>query len=155
MLIGLTVHFQFSFFSAGSPQSALAIGEALRVKGHEVVFINTGDKDKKWWDDVKEIASEWKTCSSSHLKSMKFDLVIEVGSHLLKEEEREDVKKCVWLYRKNPVFQDTEACLFPFTNPERNLKSISEVWLFDELITGDDIEYIKNIGANHITNGNI
>jgi hypothetical protein len=66
MKVGVTVHFQFSFFSAGSPQTALAIGEVLRCLGHDVQFLNVHKKEE-WWEDVKTLKPNW---SVQHLEDI-------------------------------------------------------------------------------------
>ena len=143
MHIGITVHFQYSFFSAGSPQTALSIAELFRIKGHNVVFISTGDSKNTWWDDVKGIEKDWKSYKAAELEGKNLDVVFEVGQHLLTEGQRKMVGKSVWLCRKNPIFHDTEASLYPITPSKRDLSGISEIWLFDELVTEDDIQYLE------------
>jgi hypothetical protein len=66
MRIGITVHFQHSFFSAGSPQTALSAAECYRLQGHDVFFINVGG-EATWWDDVKTVGSEWTTVNAKDL----------------------------------------------------------------------------------------
>ena len=145
MRIGITVHFQFSFFSAGSPQTALSAAEALRTKGHEVFFINVGDnKEVTWWDDVKGISANWKSVHISDLDaSSKYDLSIEIGSNYLKTKERAAFNKSVWLSRKPILYHDIEASLFPIDKPERNMDGISEIWLLRDHTTSDDVQYAE------------
>ena len=148
MRIGITVHFQFSFFSSGSPQTALSTAESFRIHGHEVVFINIGDsKEATWWDDVKGLAADWKTIHQSELESIGasdlYDLSVEVGSNYLKTKYRSAFKKSVWLSRKPTLYHDTEASLFPMEKPDRDLDGVSEVWLLKEYTTSDDVQYAE------------
>lgn len=147
MKIGITVNFQFSFFSAGNPQTALALGEIYRVQGHEVVFVNTGEAGKTWWDDIQTMKSAWasvEAANAAEAKGEQFDCVIEVGSLLLTEKQRGGLaKKSVWLCRKPPIFNDIESSLFPFTLSGRNLAGVSEVWVYEEMCTKDDIQYME------------
>lgn len=138
MRIGVTVHFQHSFFSAGSPQTSFAIAETYRTKGHEVFLINIGISE--WWDDVKVLKEDWKVVQ--HDQPFSCDLVIEVGPCLLTVDERQKAANSVWLCRKPLIFSDIESSLFPVTNP-RNLEGISEVWLISEHTTPDDVQYAK------------
>jgi GR25 family glycosyltransferase involved in LPS biosynthesis len=137
MRIGVTVHFQYSFFSAGSPQTCFAIAETYRTKGHDVFLINVGTSE--WWDDVKVLKEDWKVVQ--HGDAFSCDLVIEVGACLLTVEERRS-HTSVWLCRKPLIFSDIESSLFPVTNP-RNLEGISEVWLISQHTTPDDIQYAQ------------
>jgi len=147
MKIGITVNFQFSFFSAGNPQTALALGEIYRVQGHDVVFVHTGEAGKTWWDDIQSMKSAWTSvdaANAANAQGQKFDCVIEVGSLLLTEKQRGDLaKKSVWLCRKPPIFNDIESSLFPFTLSGRNLAGVSEVWVYEEMCTKDDIQYME------------
>jgi hypothetical protein len=144
MRIGVTVHFQFSFFSAGSPQTALGLAEALRLRGHEVVFINTSDKGEVWWEDVKGLQGSWPVVQAKDAQlAGGFDFCIEIGQHFLTPKQREGFGKCVWLCRKPLLYRDMEASLFPFDKPERNLEGVSEVWLVKEHTTKDDIQYAE------------
>jgi len=145
MRIGITVQFQFSFFSAGSPQTALSAAETYRLKGHEVTFINVGDvKEVTWWDDVKGVRSDWKIVHASDLPdNAEYDLCIEIGSHILKPAGRKAFKKCVWLSRKPMLYSDIESSLFPITHAQRNLDGVSEIWLLKEFTTSDDIQYAE------------
>ena len=141
MKIGITVHFQYSFFSAGSPQTALSLAEVLCLKGHEIKFVNIGTT-ADWWEDIKGMKKSWKVIQSSELGTEDLDIVLEVGQHFLTEAQRHQVKKSVWVCRKTPLFHDVEASLFPFL-PERTTKSISEVWLFDAQVSNDDKQYLE------------
>jgi GR25 family glycosyltransferase involved in LPS biosynthesis len=135
MKIGVTIDPKYSFFSAGSPQTALAVAEVYRLKGHEVIFVG---KDT-WFEDCSGLRAEWKMGSPEGL-----DLVIEVGGVMLSPEERAKAKRCVWLCRKAPLINDIEACLYPFTQkPERVLEGVSEIWLFSNLVSSDDIQYLE------------
>ena len=126
MKIAITTNFQFSFFSAGSPQTALSIGESLKASGNEVFLLNTGDADKVWWEDVKGVAGSWAIVQHGSL-SGDWDLCVEVGNHLLTVEQRGLFKKSVWFCRKPLLYHDIEACLFPFERAFRNLEGVAEV----------------------------
>jgi GR25 family glycosyltransferase involved in LPS biosynthesis len=143
MRIGITTHFQFSFFSAGSPQSVLSVAEALRIKGHTVFFINVGEKENTWWEDVKGVGADWTSIHTSALEPDAGDLVIEIGSSILTPENRAHFKKSVWLSRKPIIFHDIESSLFPYDNVHRNLSGVSEVWLIKEHTSPDDIQYAE------------
>lgn len=150
MLVGITVHFQFSFFSAGSPISALSIAELLGVSGHTVKFIRTGkDEEKTWYDDVSGLKNNWESVPASQAAG--FDFVIELGNNLLTVEQRKKQPgRCVWLFRKHILYHDVEASLFPFENPERDLEGVSEVWLLKELSNTDDIQYIETLSRKPV-----
>ena len=149
MRIGITVHFQFSFFSAGSPQTALAIAETYKTAGHEVFFVNVGDSGATWWDDVKGIGEGWTGTCVQHgalaagAQGPQADLAIEIGNHLLTPEERKAFKKTVWFCRKPLLYHDVEASLFPFEKGHRNLEGVSEVWMNNEHSTSDDVQYAE------------
>ena len=150
MLVGITVHFQFSFFSAGSPITALAIAELLSASGHTVKFIRTGkDEDKTWYDDVSGLKSNWESVPASQAQA--FDFVIELGNNLLTVEQRKKQPgRCVWLFRKHILYHDIEATLFPFENPDRDLDGVSEIWLLKELCNHDDIQYIETLARKPV-----
>lgn len=138
MKVGVTVNFQYSFFSSGSPQTVLSIAETLRSCGHEVSLINVGDKDRLWWDDLLSLKDSWTTVNQYDVFAGSFDCVIEVGGFHMKRRSGLHI----WLNRKAPLFHDVEASLFPFEG-ERKLEGISEIWLIDEYSTSDDIQYME------------
>jgi GR25 family glycosyltransferase involved in LPS biosynthesis len=142
MRVGITVNFQHSFFSSGLSQAVLSLGEIYRIQGYEVVFINTED-EKLWWDDLLSMKDSWTSIHVSALESAAVDCVIEIGSLLLTIQQRSFVKKSVWFSRKAPLFHDIEASLFPFERSDRNLEGVSEIWLYEEMCTSDDCQYIE------------
>ena len=142
MRVGITLNFQYSFFSSGLSQTALSLGEIYRVQGYEVIFINTED-DREWWDDLLSMKLSWNSIPVSKLDSASIDYVIELGNNLLTTSQRSFVKRCVWFSRKAPLFHDIEASLFPFERADRNLEGVSEIWLYEEMCTSDDCQYIE------------
>jgi Protein of unknown function (DUF2827)/Alpha-(1,3)-fucosyltransferase FucT N-terminal domain len=150
MRIAITVHQQYSFFSAGSPQTALSMGEAFRLKGHDVYFINTAaEVQTGWWEDVKGVQVDWKVVQVGDLLTQAEaeavgDLLIEVGNHFLEPSVRALFGRAVWLCRKPILYNDVELSLFPHsTVSRRNMEGISEVWLIKEHTTGDDVQYAE------------
>ena len=143
MRIGITLNFQYSFFSSGLSQAVLSLSEVYRVQGYEIVLINTDDKERVWWDDLLSMKENWNSIHVSALESAGVDCVIEVGSNLLTVAQRALVKKCVWFSRKAPLFHDIEASLYPFERTDRNLDGVSEIWLYDEMCSSDDCQYIE------------
>ena len=151
MRIAITVHQQYSFFSAGSPQTALSMGEALRLKGHDVYFINTATEIQTgWWEDVKGIQVDWKVVQVGDLSAqaeggaVAGDLLIEVGNHFLEPSVRALFVTAVWLCRKPILYNDVELSLFPHSPvSNRKMEGISEVWLIKEHTTGDDVQYAE------------
>jgi GR25 family glycosyltransferase involved in LPS biosynthesis len=138
MRVGVTVNFQHSFFSSGSPQTVLSIAETMRACGHEVTLINVGDKERVWWDDLLTLKDSWTSVDHYDVFAGSLDCVIEVGSNFMKR--RTGVH--IWLNRKAPLFHDVEASLFPIQG-ERSLEGISEIWLIAEYCTSDDVQYME------------
>lgn len=131
-----------SMFSAGHPNSCIAIAEAFQVGGHNVIFLRR-DSEKSWWDDVKELESE--TAKSLTIESVSdFDLVVEVA-FFLTPAERLRFTKCVWYCRKSAIFSDLEATVFSCRTEGRNLEGLSEIWVADIFNNADDIVYLKNL----------
>jgi len=137
--VGITVAFHHSFFSSGSPQTVLSIAEVFRLSGHSVMLINVGDSTKVWWDDISGVKASWDIRHIDDKPSV--DFMIEVGSFLVNPANR--YVKSVWLNRKAPIFHDIEASLFPFEMADRNLDGVSEVWLYEDLCSKDDVQYIE------------
>lgn len=131
-----------SMFSAGHPNSCIAIAEAFQVGGHEVVFLKR-DSEKTWWDDVKALESEAPKCLTIDTVS-NLDLVIEVA-FFLTPEERSRFARTVWYCRKPAVFQDLEATVFSCRTEGRNLEGLSEIWMADVFNGGDDLVYLKSL----------
>ena len=136
MKVGVTVNFQHSFFSSGSPQTVLSIAETFRSCGHEVTLVNVGDRERLWWDDLLSLKDSWPSVHQADAGS--FDRVIEVGGFFMKV--RAGIH--IWLNRKAPLFHDVEASLFPIEGV-RCLDGISEIWLISEYSTADDVQYME------------
>ena len=136
MKVGVTVNFQHSFFSSGSPQTVLSIAETFRSSGHEVTLINVGDRI--WWDDLLSLKDSWTIVNQHDVYAGSLDCVIEVGSNFMKR--RSGIH--IWLNRKAPLFHDVEASLFPIEGI-RNLDGITEIWLISEYCTPDDVQYME------------
>ena len=97
-----------------------------------------------WWDDVKGLAAEWTRARAADVAAGQYDLVIEVSNHLLTPAQRAAAAcPTVWLCRRGAIFHDIEASLFPFESPNRDLEGVSEIWVNDEMTSGDDIQYLE------------
>ena len=147
MRVGITVNFQYSFFSSGSPQTVLSIAETLRILGNDVIFINVGEKTRLWWDDINSLKEVWKSVHESDISvektaSVPLECVIEVGNYLMNSSSRSGLK-CIWLNRKAPLFHDVEASLFPFERADRCLDGITEIWAYEEMCSKDDAQYLE------------
>jgi len=149
MRVGITVNFQHSFFSCGSPQTVLSVAEIFR--DHDITLINVHNSETTWWEDISGLRAGFKQIHVSSPSAEPFDCVIEIGSMLLTPAQRKGLgattttskgTKFIWLNRKAPLFHDIEASLFPFTG-ERNLEGIDEIWVYQELATTDDINYLE------------
>ena len=138
MRVGVTVNFQHSFFSSGSPQTVLSIAETFRSCGHEVSLINVGEKDRVWWDDLLSLKDSWTSVHQYDVFAGSLDCVIEVGTFFMKRRSGLHI----WLNRKAPLFHDVEASLFPIEG-ERNLEGIAEIWLLAEYCSPDDVQYME------------
>jgi GR25 family glycosyltransferase involved in LPS biosynthesis len=143
MKIGVTVHFHFSFFSAGSPQAALAIAEVFRVAGHQVDFINIGKEGKAWWDDCQAMKEVWTAKQAQEIQKGEYDLLLEIGTNFVSPSIRALCKRVVWVIRKPILLHDVEASLYPFENPDRDLEGLSEIWLTKETNSEDDKQYLE------------
>jgi len=144
MKIGITVDVRHSMFSAGHPNSCIAIAEAFQVGGHEVVFLKR-DSEKTWWDDVKALEADSPRCLSiDTVANASLDLVVEVA-FFLTPKERSRFSKSIWYCRKQAIFQDLEATVFSCRTEGRDLEGMSEIWAADIFNSADDIVYLKNL----------
>jgi GR25 family glycosyltransferase involved in LPS biosynthesis len=139
MRIGITVDMRHSMFSAGHPNSCIAVCEAMQVGGHDIVFLK---KDEKiWWDDLLSIAKDYSIKSVDECPML--DVLIEIAFHLTPLQRTNVTKKCVWYCRKPALFTDMESTVFACRIDGRNLEGVSEIWLADMFNNTDDIEYLK------------
>ena len=142
MRVGVTVNFQYSFFSSGSPQTVLSVAEIIRIIGNDIILINIDDKARLWWDDISSLKDVWKIIHEDDVPEASLDCVIEVGNYLMKPSSRTGIK-CIWLNRKAPLFHDVEASLFPFEKADRCLEGIAEIWAYEEMCSKDDAQYLE------------
>jgi len=127
-------------FSAGHPNSSMAIYETFSKEGHDVVLIHK-ELDRQWWDDVKDLQ-----IPCVHISSVSsLDLLVEVGFFLSPLQRKLLSNKCVWYCRSSPLFNDIESSVY-HRNPEgRDLEGISEIWTADIFNSEDDEIYLKTL----------
>ncbi len=142
MKIGVTVFFQHSYFSSGSSQTSISLAETYRMTGHQVHLLQIGSKDVMWWEDVKGLQKDWTVKHVDDVKEGDYDMILEIGKNTLQPAQRKGTK-CVWICRKNPILCDIEESLFSLRDKERSMDGVVEVWVFSELSTGDDIQYLE------------
>lgn len=142
MRIGITVDIRHSMFSAGHPNSSVAICEALGLGGHEIILIRN-ESGKTWWDDVKSLEGVLASCQ--YIDDVDgLDLVIEVG-FLLTPLQRKLFSTCIWYCRKPVLFTDLEATTYNSRNDGRDLEGITEIWLADIFNGKDDKDYLETL----------
>ena len=141
MRIGITVDMRHSMFSAGHPNSCIAVCEAMQVGGHDVIFIKKDDK--QWWDDVLSIANDYTIEAIDNVSNL--DLLIEIAFHPTPLQRGRVAKKAVWYCRKPALFTDMESTVYACRTEGRNLEGISEIWTSNVFNTDDDIEYLKTL----------
>jgi GR25 family glycosyltransferase involved in LPS biosynthesis len=129
-------------FSAGHPNSCIAVCEAMQVGGHEV-FLVTKDLEKEWWDDVLDMKCEYNIIEAEECTDI--DVMIEVAFHLTPLQRRTIARKTVWYCRKPALFTDIESTVFACRIEGRNLEGVSEIWVSDLFNKSDDIEYLKTL----------
>ena len=135
-----------SMFSAGHPNSCIAIAEAFQVGGHDVFFLKRCS-DKSWWDDVKSLEADAPKCITldNNLElEVVIDVVIEVA-FFLTPQERTRFPRCIWYCRKSAIFSDIESTVFECRTECRNIEGLSEIWTADIFNNNDDIVYLKNL----------
>jgi GR25 family glycosyltransferase involved in LPS biosynthesis len=146
MRIGITADIQYSVFSAGHPNAAMAAMEAFQAGGHEVVFLHNGSTDNVWWDDVKALEP---TCPRSTVEQAgKLDLVVEIGFFLTPIQRSSLNTRCVWYCRKPAIFTDIESTVYGSRLGGRNLEGVSAIWLADLYNTQEDIKYLNTLYPN-------
>jgi len=146
MRIGITADIQYSVFSAGHPNAAMAAMEAFQAGGHEVIFLHNGSTDNVWWDDVKALEP---TCPRSTVEQAgKLDLVVEIGFFLTPIQRSSLNTRCVWYCRKAAIFTDIESAVYGSRLGGRNLEGVSAIWLADLYNTQEDIKYLNTLYPN-------
>jgi GR25 family glycosyltransferase involved in LPS biosynthesis len=137
MRVGITVDIRHSMFSAGHPNSSIAVAEVFQTDGHEVIFLKK-DSSRAWWDDVKEIEAECVNIDEVD----DLDIVIEIG-YFLTPLQRKKVPKSIWYCRKEASFTDIESTIYGSKPDGRDLEGLSEIWVADLYNKKDDVEYLN------------
>lgn len=146
MRIGITADIQYSIFSAGHPNAAMAAMEAFQAGGHEVVFLHNGTTEAIWWDDVKALESR---CPHTTVEQAgKLDLVVEIGFFLTPIQRSSLNTRCIWYCRKAAIFTDIESTVYGSRLGGRNLEGVSAIWLADLYNTQEDIKYLNTLYPN-------
>ena len=142
MRIGITVDIRHSMFSAGHPNSCIAVMEAMQVGGHEVVFLRK-EPGETWWDDVHSLKDE--VVVEYVDEAARMDLVIEVGFFLSPLQRARLANVRVWYCRKPALLTDIEGTVYGARAEGRDLEGISEIWLADMFNGQDDRIYLETL----------
>jgi GR25 family glycosyltransferase involved in LPS biosynthesis len=136
MKIGITVDIRHSMFSAGYPNSCIAILEVFQ--GHDCVLVHK-EHDKEWWDDVKTLS-----LPCLHInKVSNLDLLIEVAWFVSNLQRKEITKKSIWYCGIPCIFSELESSVYA-TRPEgRDLEGLHEIWLADLFNHENDVKYLE------------
>lgn len=139
MKIGITVDIRHSMFSAGHPNSCVAILEAFKLGNHDCVLIHK-ETNREWWDDVNTL----KLPCLHHIDTISnLDILIEVAWFASSLQRKELSKKCVWYSRSSPVFCDIESSVYATRPDGRDLEGLHEIWLADIFNSSEDVQYIQ------------
>lgn len=162
MKVGITVNFQFSFFSGGGGCVSLAISELCKHLGHEVVLVNTNGR-QEWWDDIKSVRNDyptifhvedWKTKKEEEEKPL--DLLLEVSSTLSTQIRQKLSNTSIWVVRKPILLHDIENSIFPLLHTKRELDGLTAIWALDTEVTKDELDYLRILGHDipvlHVSN---
>jgi GR25 family glycosyltransferase involved in LPS biosynthesis len=147
MKVGITVDMQHSMFSAGHPNSSIAIAECFQFSGHDVILIHQ-QPEADWWDDVLTLKSKFKGSMSLNdalTISSPLDLLIEVSFLISPTNRAKIAKYCVWYNRKPLMFSDIETTAYNCRQTGRNLEGISAIWSADIYTTPDDVDYLQSL----------
>jgi hypothetical protein len=137
MKIGITVDIRHSMFSAGHPNSCIAILEAFKLGGHDCILVHK-ETDREWWDDVKTLSLPCLHVS----KVSNLDVLIEVAWFASSLQRKDLSKKSVWYSRSPSIFRDLEASVYAMRPDGRDLEGLHEIWLADIFNNNDDIQYL-------------
>jgi len=138
MKIGITVDIRHSMFSAGHPNSCVAILEAFKLGGHDCVLVHK-EYDREWWDDVKTLS-----LPCLHINKVSgLDLLIEVAWFASSLQRKELSKKCVWYSHSSSIFADLESSVYAMKPEGRDLEGLHEIWLADLFNNSNDIQYLN------------
>ena len=119
MKVGITVNFQFSFFSGGGSSTTIATAELCKKLGYDVYLVNVnGTQD--WWDDCRGLKTDYPnilhletlTKQTENKDDVQLDILLEVTSLITSAELRKKIaKQCVWVIRKPILLNDIEKAM--------------------------------------------
>jgi GR25 family glycosyltransferase involved in LPS biosynthesis len=148
MLIGIAVKIEYSLFSSGAANAALAIAEMCENLGHNVILVNTSNISTDWWIDCISSKAKWE----HRIKSLKdktwakLDILFEIDSQAFTaNDRRRAAAHCIWLVRHSALIHETEAAIFPIVTNGYTCDGISEVWMWDLNSTEDDRQIMETI----------
>lgn len=152
MKVGITVNFQFSFFSGGGSSTAISVAEMFRKLGHDVWLVNN-NATQEWWDDQQTLRKDY--TQVLHLKHFEestgtqpLDLLIEVHDTVNPQIRKNIAARAVWIVRKPILLHDIENSIFPVTLQKRNLSGLSAIWALETEVTKDELEYLQILGRD-------
>jgi GR25 family glycosyltransferase involved in LPS biosynthesis len=131
--IGISVFFQFSFFSNGLAITAYSLAEALAKLGHIPVLINT-NQDKEWYEDCMELKDAFERRNLSQWDDKKYDqldVFIDIDGYLLANFRRKIAKHVVIFIRKPTFLFESERLVYPLQGPIRNILDCDAVWTWE------------------------
>ena len=129
MRVGISVHFQHSFFSNGNPIVALSLAEALSKLGHEVILVNINENEE-WYEDLLELKDVYQRMGISKISDAYLDTFIDIDGFLAPSHRRR-IAKHVTVFLRKPMFLTTfEYTVYPTGMPSQNFDCDS-VWTWD------------------------
>jgi GR25 family glycosyltransferase involved in LPS biosynthesis len=152
MKVGITVNFQFSFFSGGGSSTAISVAEMCRKLGHDVWLVNHNGT-QEWWEDQQTLRKEYSQIL--HFKNFEqssvtapLDLLIEVHEVVNPDLRKRIAKQAVWNVRKPILLHDIENSIYPITITKRNLEGLSAIWALETEVTKDELDYLRILGRD-------
>jgi GR25 family glycosyltransferase involved in LPS biosynthesis len=138
---------EYSVFSCGTTNTALALAELMKGLGHEATLINH-NTGQSWWDDCQQVKRMFTSIAlsdiSKTLEVKPFDLILEVGQYTLSAEQRKTLTTdSIWILRKPFVLGEIEMSIFPTKSSPRNLEGIKETWLLNDVTSPDDLTAVE------------
>jgi GR25 family glycosyltransferase involved in LPS biosynthesis len=147
MRVGITVLVEFSMFSSGATNTAIAIAELMAGLGHEVTLLNVRGKNE-WWDDCKAIKASFNVKHLEGGDCGTYDILFEVGQLTLTKDQRASLGgRCIWILRKPFVLSETEMSIYPIGERTRDLAGLSQAWLLAEVTAPDDITAVETLAG--------
>ena len=145
MRIGIGLFVRGGLFDSGTGQTALFLYKAFEACGVEVVLVDLVGNGSAWWPDHTTLRPSFRCIPAADVQAAGLDLYVDIDGITAPALRELAAKRCAVLFRGNPAFDSLEQSTYIRTNAAYTLKGVSEVWVWDAMVSAEDVSALETL----------